>query len=121
MPAGEVGHHIDGRPLNEVDTSTDGGDLARELMPHDPRIFEKGMRALEDVQVGATHPHPPDLHHNLVLAGYRPRPLDQAEGAGLLAQDRAHGRYQCETRMGQAVLSRIERVTPPNISSRIRE
>ena len=108
-------------PSARLGIAAGGGDLARQLVAHHPRIFEKGVLALEDVQVGAAHAHAADADHDLARPRLGPRPLDQAQRARALAQDRPHVGCQCETRIGQAVLSRIERVTPPNIISRTRE
>ena len=79
------------------------------------------MLALEDVQVGAADAHAADAEHDLARHRLGSRALDQAKRARRVAQDRPHQGTQCETRTGQVALSRMWRVMPPNIISRIRE
>ena len=80
-------------------------------MPHDAGIFEKRMRALEDVEIGAADADRPDVDRHPARGCHRDRPLDQREPAWLEADDRLHGVFRpgevlaCRYRRGHSALS----------------
>ena len=119
--AGEIGHQVDRRALGEAGIAAGGGDLARKLVAHHARIFEIRVLALEDVQVGAAHAHAADADDDLARTAARAAAARLGAACPGARTGLPACRGQCETRIGQAVLSRIERVTPPNIISRTRE
>jgi len=57
---------------------------------HDPGIFEEGVGALENVEVGAADADRLDIDRDPPLVRHGQRPTDQFEAPGLGADDRPH-------------------------------
>lgn len=73
VAAGEVGIDDDRRPRGEVGARRTAGDRAGQLVTHDTGIGEEGMRALEDVEVGAADSDGTDVdrHQPRACVGHR--------------------------------------------------
>jgi len=70
----------------------DRRDLAAELVADHARIFEIGLRALENMQVGAAHACPPYAHQRRAWRSDRRRALDEGELARAGAEQGSHNR-----------------------------
>ena len=72
----------------------DRGDFAAKFMADHARIFEIGLRALENVQVGAADARPPDAHQRSAGPGDRRRPFDEREFARACTEKGSHDRIR---------------------------
>jgi hypothetical protein len=63
--AGKIGHHVDDITDSQVAGGVAGFDDSGELMTHDARVFEKGLVAAEDMQVGAADADTLDSNQDL--------------------------------------------------------
>ena len=80
--AGQIGDDADRLARAQAGASGCCDDLARELVAHDPRVFEEGVLALVDVEVGAAYAGTADADQHLPFGGLGLRALHQREAPG---------------------------------------
>ncbi len=90
--AGDIGKDRDLLADAEAARPGDRRDLAAELVADHARIFEIGLRALENMQIGAANACPLYAHQRRARRGDRRRPLDEGEFARAGAEKGSHDR-----------------------------
>ena len=91
FPAGKVRNDRHRLAAREQATGADFIDLAGQFMADDSRIFEIGLRALENMEVRAADASAAQPNSRLARLQRRLRPFDDFELAWLLAEQRSHG------------------------------